>query len=184
MSSNNDICKKYQNLPTIILKKGSVLYTGSKVESAHTVYHSALINPLRTTKENVFKYQGISSSSKGYVKLDNHDLYVSFFSPNINTAIGYAGNISMGWINKYEVVKDVKVYDYDDYLIVEEIAECICKSKINKNDVRGIGVTEYGYENSEYAICNPWKVMKYVGSAVLNKKSEVDKFNNVYIYSS
>ena len=173
-------CGNYENLPIYTLKSGSILYTGSKVENAHKIYKEALDNPIITTKENAFKYQGISTASELYKNV-KYDMYVSFFSPNINTGIGYAGSVAVGWVNKYTTTQDIKFYDINDYLIVEEIAECICKSKLAQiENIKGASVTEYGYDNSEYAICDPWNMIKYEGTAILIKGSILSDFNNIY----
>jgi hypothetical protein len=163
-------CDAYYNLPMLQLKVGTILYTGSTIENAHSIYNAALDNPIVIHNKDIFRYKGISTYQPHTYK---H--YVAFFSTNINTAMGYAlSSTSNGWINKYIVIEDITFYNYDGYLIVEEVAECVCE-----DHVKAIGVV-YDETNNEFAICDPWNKLNYVGTAVINKNNKISNFNNLY----
>lgn len=163
-----------------IIPAGTILYTGSRIDSPHKKYEGPVID---VSHEDTFKYRGQSG------KKDFKGNYISYFSTDINTARGYAINEYAGWINKFIVKKDVPIYVTDTFEDAPLIDKCICNfayinKQFKKPEIAGLGVL---YDNldpkisqkNEYAICNSWNYMEYIGTTVISG-SDIKEFKKIF----
>lgn len=174
-----------------ILKKGSILYTGQTIKNeinAHKIYEND--EKIKKKIEDIFKYVGMSQIE---LEKQQYKHYVTYFSSNINTAIGYgecAINPSQGLVNKFRVKEDIPLLKNGIYLEAKEVADCICEypfvniknkhPKIVGNYV-SYGFNQYNNSNDdEMSICDPWKYLEYMGSMVYDNKRIQQPFKIVY----
>ena len=160
-----------------VLDSGTVLYTGSRVEDPHTKYNAS--HKITKTKEEIFNYTGMRS------KTNTISNYVSYFSTNVETGKGYAINPAFGWVTKFYTTKPIYVYKLDTFLDFEEVDECFCKFPKTTHDIELNGIyVDYGFMNgvdqNEFAICNSWEYMDYMGTAIMEKNRELLPFKILY----
>jgi len=123
------------------IPKGTYLYLG----------HNAAVDKC----PDPFFYSGQTSGERP-------SLYVAYFSSYENVAEGYARCIGpgRGWVNKYRVEKTFSVMDISDEMLhydAEEVAKEFCPAG-------GGYYIKWSSDSDEYALCNPWNFLEYLGS--------------------
>lgn len=182
------------------LKKDSIIFSGQvNKNDVINIYDNCNINDetncFITTTENIFKYVGMTNTNIENQKYDN---YVVFFSSDIDVAIGYAEAIikpGNGLINCFKTTKDIPlIRDDKGFMEAKDIADCFCRFpyiNLQHKQPKILGryafynKKEDGTDNDEFAICNPWSSLEYVGSSVMKKNNEgihkLQKFKKIYV---
>jgi hypothetical protein len=130
-------------IPRKIVEKGDILYMGHNGDTS--------------TCPKAFLYTGQSMSEK-----DVAGIYVAYLSSYEDVAEGYARCVASGrgWVNKYIAKKQFSVLDISDEFLhydAEEVEKEFC--------LQGGGYyIKWSESSDEFALCNPWNFLEYVGS--------------------
>jgi len=149
-----------------VLRKGSIVYHGSclphkfkdnKFWAFHALGKSTFkeLDEKERTDEDVLRKRALA-----------YDNFILFVSQSKQNAEGYADCWrGFGIVNKFELIQDFVYLQDLDWIGHETkyVGSCICDAKIKKLGISGYGVN-YPDGTDEYAICEPEKFLRYIGS--------------------
>lgn len=124
-----------------VLQQGTILYSGNSGKKI----------PLSLA--DIFGYIG----QRGTREINGE--FVLYASRDYNTARGYALSCitGTGFVHKFQVTKDVILWQQDDFEDADQVAKCVCP------DVRGI-VVIYDDTLDEYALCSSEDYLDYIAT--------------------
>jgi len=138
----------------IKVPRGKILYLG----------HNQSVD----TCPEKFLYAGQTFAEK------SHEYFVGYFSSYVDAAEGYARcfGAERGWVNKYIAEDDFYVLDLSNdqiYYDADEVAAEFCPTG-------GGYYIKWSATSDEYALCNPWKFLKYLGSKKCLKNNKFSEY--------